>query len=196
MGYITGNQDRVRFISYASGDVSFEEDGKLAGWTREITISDSSAFDRLEMLVAFTSTIPGIPVIYYGDEIGSPGANDPDNRRMMKFSYLDKREAELKSNVSHLFKIRKQYPTLIYGDTQFLLEKEDQWAFLRTWFGENALVIFNKSAKDSNVTIELPIVIDKKAELLIDNGSNLIIKDKHIEVELPPLSYQIILYRS
>ena len=196
MGYITGNQDRTRFISYASGDVSFEEDTKLAGWTRDITISDSSAFDRLEMLVAFTTTIPGIPVIYYGDEIGSPGANDPDNRRMMKFNYFDKREAELKSNVSHLYKIRKQYPSLIYGDTKFLLEKEDQWAFVRSWFGENAVVLFNKSAKDSNVTIELPLIINKKAKLLIDNGSNLFIQDDHIEVELPPLSYQIILYRS
>ena len=41
------------------------------------------------MFLAFNFTIPGIPVIYYGDEIGMTGANDPDNRRQMRFD-LDK----------------------------------------------------------------------------------------------------------
>jgi glycosidase len=40
------------------------------------------------MLTAFNMTIPGVPVIYYGDEIGIPGGNDPDSRRMMKFDNL------------------------------------------------------------------------------------------------------------
>jgi cyclomaltodextrinase len=35
MGYISGNQDRARFISYADGSVKFNEDAKLAGWTTE-----------------------------------------------------------------------------------------------------------------------------------------------------------------
>jgi len=38
MGYISGNQDRGRFTSYAGGDLLFEEDAKVAGWTREIGI--------------------------------------------------------------------------------------------------------------------------------------------------------------
>ena len=37
-------------------------------------------------------TVPGIPVTYYGDEFGLPGANDPDNRRPMKFEGLNSLE--------------------------------------------------------------------------------------------------------
>ena len=40
MGYISGNQDKARFISLASGDVKFDEDQKYAGWTRDIGVGD------------------------------------------------------------------------------------------------------------------------------------------------------------
>lgn len=196
MGYITGNQDRTRFISYASGDVSFEEDAKLAGWTRDIIISDSSAYDRLEMLIAFTTTIPGIPVIYYGDEYGLPGANDPDNRRMMAFSNLDPREDLLKKNVSKLFNLRKQYPSLIYGDTQFLLTEDDQWAFIRSWFGEKTIVVFNKSDEVAKVEINKLKNIKGQAKQLINKENNLKVTSEKITIELAPRSYEIILIKS
>jgi hypothetical protein len=41
MGYITGNQDRARFISYAGGSLGFDENAKLAGWKRDIEVGDS-----------------------------------------------------------------------------------------------------------------------------------------------------------
>ncbi|HAN77963.1 MAG TPA: alpha-amlyase, partial [Bacteroidales bacterium] len=68
MGYITGNQDRARFMSYADGSIRFDEDAKLAGWTREIKVKDEIAYNRMEQLIALMMTIPGCPVIFYGDE--------------------------------------------------------------------------------------------------------------------------------
>jgi glycosidase len=196
MGYITGNQDRTRFISYASGDVAFDEDPKLAGWTRDIIISDSAAYDRLEMLIAFTTTIPGIPVIYYGDEFGSPGANDPDNRRMMKFSSLDPKEAHLKEQVSQLFKIRKKYTALIYGDTEFLLTTEDQWAFKRTWFGENILVVFNKSDEKARFDIPINLSFTSDHRSLIKDNTIKEVTENNMNIELAPRSYEIIYFKS
>ncbi len=48
------------------------------------------------MLTAFIMTIPGIPVIYFGDEIGDPGGNDPDNRRVFRFDNLKEEEIDVK----------------------------------------------------------------------------------------------------
>ena len=39
----------------------------------------------MSWLMAFLMSSPGIPCIYYGDEIADVGGNDPDNRRMMRF---------------------------------------------------------------------------------------------------------------
>jgi len=59
MGYITGNQDRGRFISYAGGDLKFSENTKQAGWTRNIGVGDTLGYRKLSMLTAFNMTIPG-----------------------------------------------------------------------------------------------------------------------------------------
>jgi glycosidase len=37
--------------------------------------------DGLKLAFTFLMTTRGIPMIYYGDEIGMPGGDDPDNRR-------------------------------------------------------------------------------------------------------------------
>ena len=50
MASITGNQDKVRFMSYADGSVTFEEDPKKAGWSRTIELKDTIAYKRLQNL--------------------------------------------------------------------------------------------------------------------------------------------------
>jgi len=153
MGYITGNQDRGRFISYASGTLRFDEDAKVAGWTRDITVGDSTGYQKSAMLFAFINTIPGIPVIYYGDEIGMPGGNDPDNRRMMRFDNLSDKEKELKDIVAKLIKLRRSSLPLTFGDFKFLLEDDDVLAYQRTYFDKTVVVVFNKSDKKQSVSV-------------------------------------------
>jgi glycosidase len=154
MGNITGNQDRARFISYASGDVKFNEDAKKAGWTRDIKLTDSSAYYKLEMLHAFNLTTPGIPCIYYGDEYGMIGANDPDNRRMMQFETLNEKQKQLKQKVTDLIRLRKKSMCLIYGSTK-ILTKDNVLLIKRQYFDDQLTIIFNKSNKDFQYKEEL-----------------------------------------
>jgi glycosidase len=145
MGNISGNQDRARFISYASGDVKFDEDAKKAGWTRQIKMSDTSAYNKLAMLQAFNLTTPGIPCIYYGDEYGSIGGNDPDNRKMMKFKDLNNDENQLKSRITELIKMRRNSMALQYGSTEIVRADRNILIIKRHYFDENVMAIFNKS---------------------------------------------------
>ena len=151
MGNISGNQDRARFISYASGDVSFTEDAKLAGWTREIGKPSPEAYKKLALLHAFNFSIPGIPVIYYGDEYGMPGANDPDNRRQMKFNGYDADESELLETVKNLAHLRKNNMALNYGSTDITVFNDDVMIIHRQYFNDHVWFILNKGNETASI---------------------------------------------
>jgi glycosidase len=146
MGNISGNQDKPRFISLAEGTVRSDEDTKLAGWTRDIQHQGEHGFQRLAQLHAFNFSMPGIPVVYYGDEIGLPGANDPDNRRLMKFENLSVDELTLKEIVQQLASIRNNNLEMIYGDFKILNSSDGSLAFERTYFEKKSIIVFSKSA--------------------------------------------------
>lgn len=147
MGNISGNQDRARFISYASGDVRFDEDAKKAGWTREIKMSDTTAYGKLAMLQAFNLTTPGIPCVYYGDEYGSIGGNDPDNRKMMQFENLSSHETKLKDRITKLIHTRRNSMALQYGNTKVLQADENVLIIERTYFDKTMTIVFNKASE-------------------------------------------------
>jgi glycosidase len=153
MGNITGNQDRTRFISYADGSVRFDEDPKLAGWTREINNAGSEGFERSKMLMAFLMTAPGIPCVYYGDEIGMPGGNDPDNRRMMIFDQWNEDQSTLQEVTSRLINFRRKSLPLMYGDVFVVKNDAEGLVYARYWFGETVLVAFTKRSGDLSVTL-------------------------------------------
>ena len=85
MGNITGNQDRPRFTSLADGTPDVNEDMKFQGWTRDIQHGGDEGYAKMRLLMSYLMSVPGIPCVYYGDEIADVGGNDPDNRRMMRF---------------------------------------------------------------------------------------------------------------
>ena len=192
MGNISGNQDRTRFISYADGSVDFGEDPKLAGWTRKIVIKDTIGYNRLAMLHAFNFTIPGVPVIYYGDEIGMPGANDPDNRRMMRFGdNLKPREKAMLAEVTKIANLRKSHIALIYGDLQFLETTDQTFAYLRNYFDKTAIVFFNASRAEKTIEVEIPNTINME-DLKTNFGHKFELNGQTLKAILPPVSFEII----
>lgn len=154
MGNISGNQDKPRFASLADGSVKTDEDTKLAGWTRDIQHAGVKGYDRMAQMMALNFTVPGVPVIYYGDEIAMPGGNDPDNRRMMKFSGYNEEEIALKNKVQTLTALRRNNLEFIYGDFTVLKCTEGFYAYERNYFGKKSLIVFSKNAGEVKIKME------------------------------------------
>ena len=192
MGYISGNHDKPRFMAYASGDLKFGEDSKAAAWNRSIGITDSTAYDKLFLMQTFNMTIPGIPVIYYGDEIGLTGANDPDSRRMMKFEGLNKRESLLKEKISILTHLRKNNPVLIYGEFISIQNTKDSWVYARKYFDKNAIVFINNSANIKAFDVILPPELNPKG-LKSTFNTRFELTNRTVRIQLPAYSTEILL---
>jgi cyclomaltodextrinase / maltogenic alpha-amylase / neopullulanase len=191
MANITGNQDRGRFISYASGALKFDEDSKKAGWTREVGIDDPIGYNRLAMLMAFNMSIPGVPSIYYGDEIGMYGGNDPDNRKMMRFSDLSEKEMWLKEITKKVTHLRKNNVALIYGDTRFLYTDNESIVILRYYFDQLVISVFNKGMTDKEISFKLPNHF-RNVELKSNFESSISKDNENVSIKLKPSSFEIL----
>jgi cyclomaltodextrinase / maltogenic alpha-amylase / neopullulanase len=157
MGYMTGNHDQPRFISLAGGSLKWNENDREAGFARKIEVGDPIGYKRLQMMTALMFSMPGVPVIFYGDEIGLPGAGDPDCRRMMRFEgEWTENEKENKQIVEKITALRANRLSMIYGDTEILKVSDDQFVMMREYFGEISVSIFNKSKNAVDISFELP----------------------------------------
>jgi glycosidase len=77
MGLILDNHDTSRFVTLAAG----QDDGRT--WTPAPQPTDAAAYLRTQMALAMLYTLPGAPILYYGDEVALAGKSDPDSRRVM-----------------------------------------------------------------------------------------------------------------
>jgi len=191
MGYISGNQDKSRFISLAGGSLKFDENSKMAGWLRDIGVGDPIGYKKLQCFTAFNMTIPGIPTIYYGDEFGMPGANDPDNRRMMKFDQLSPEEKQTKEITEKLVHLRRDKLPLTFGDYQLLLADQNTYAFIRTYFDKIAVVVFNKSPEPMTISVILPEWFSNTT-LEANFGSEFTKEGKEVMLVIAPNSFEVL----
>ncbi|GIO23570.1 alpha-amylase [Oceanobacillus sp. J11TS1] len=95
--------------------------------------------DRLKLALSFLLIAPGIPCIYYGDEAGVTGEQDPDNRKFFPWEDLDQ---EIFRHCQKWIAERKQNDTLKYGDS-VLFHTDDVLGMLRFTDRKYSLYIIN-----------------------------------------------------
>ncbi len=99
---------------------------------------------RLRLATIFQLTMPGAPGIYYGDEIGMSGGDDPDCRRAFPWDRPESWDHELLATVQALIRLRRAHPALRRGEWRLIWSAEEAFAFERTCGAERILVLINR----------------------------------------------------
>lgn len=108
--------------------------------------------ERLKQAMAFMMTYTGIPVVYYGTEIGLDGGVDPSNRKDMDWTV----KSSLTDYLKTLTGIRKTNKALTYGDFQLLAVEPDFLCYSRRFEEETIITAFNLSSRKKQAIVSLP----------------------------------------
>ena len=172
-----GNHDVPRFMG--------EKDATVAGLRRAYT---------------FLMTTRGIPMVYYGDEIGMPGGADPDNRRDFPGGFPgDGRDAftaagrtadenAVFDHLKNLARLRAATPALRRGRLVNLLAADDAYVYARVDASGSAVVALNNAATARSLDIEVGGVL-KDGAVFSDRlacGGEARVAAGRLRIDLPP----------
>ncbi|WP_027107975.1 glycoside hydrolase family 13 protein [Lacticigenium naphthae] len=128
--------------------------------TARIATSLGMQKEKIELAFVLLFTLPGVPCIYYGDEVGLEGAQDPDNRRMYPWGKEDK---NLLAHVKKLTSLRNSLESLQKG-TFYPFSMANIFGFVRYISdGEWAIMLFNETNEIKKIT--LPSTLFKILEI-------------------------------
>jgi len=182
MQNLFGSHDVNRIGSHIvnRGGVNFRDWGDYFGFSKaadnpEYKVRKPHADEiQLQKLFAFFQfTYLGAPMIYYGDEVGMWGANDPDDRKPMVWSdiqYADEvyqpdqskraeadkveQNKDLRAHYQKLIAIRKAHPALADGSYKVILadDEKDLFIFERMNKQERLVILINNSEQSLAVS--------------------------------------------
>jgi glycosidase len=158
MSPFIGNHDMGRVIHLAEDTPKwdgYDNGSKANAWSGQPTLpSSANPFQRLANAFAVLLTNKGAPLIYYGDEIGLPGAGDPDNRRDMQFTGLSTNQQWLHDRVAALLTIRAAHPALRRGTRTTLTSSNDNemWVYKMSDGTDTVYVAINRGDTDQSAS--------------------------------------------
>ena len=157
MSTFIGNHDLPRVIHLGEDTPRWSDqaaDGKDQNWSNQPALPNyRRPFERVANAYAVLFTNQGIPLVYYGDEIGMNGAGDPDNRHMMTFTGWTSDQQYLHDRVKALAAARAAHPALRRGHRTTLgTPSADVWAYSMATSGDEVYVVINRGDSDQSVS--------------------------------------------
>ena len=173
-----GTHDTARILTLLGAEEGCEHQSKE--WRSSYRLGPDQrrrAKELLKLGAALMFAFPGSPTVYYGDEAGMEGFEDPFNRRTFPWGRED---SELMGWFSRLGHLRKQSQALRQGEIHYRVGKGPVLAFTRTHGEETILAVFNTGSEEATLRLRE----NEEAQLLLGSARF------HTEPEGPLLTLQ------
>ncbi|MFT7518025.1 MAG: glycosidase [Kiritimatiellia bacterium] len=159
MSVFLGNHDLSRLASELQGcDVKTSFWGDCPDLLAEhtpVNTEQRDIIDRMALAWAFVLTQPGPPLIYYGDEVGLAGGDDPDNRRDMPWAELSSAQLLLRGEVQRLAQARTSSRALRRGVRRAIHVSDDLYVYARV-IGEDVAIVWLRRDAGSPTQVVIP----------------------------------------
>jgi glycosidase len=209
-----GSHDTERLSSMiANPDRNYDRDGDERNKNFFPGKPSSEVYNRLKLILAFQMTCTGAPIIYYGDEAGMWGADDPHDRKPMVWDNLNY-DDEVIDSISGFFNgqgvysvsvnkylmefykqiisVRNNSNALKFGDIKFVMIDDHKkiFGFKRTSGDERMLVFFNLGTNSELIEYD----IDVNSLIDVWNDDKIELRSNHLKFVLWQNSYTIYKY--
>ncbi len=161
---------------------------------------------KQKLAVAIQMTMPGAPMVYYGDEAGMWGGDDPDCRKPMVWKGLKyetesvdplgrprpadpvKFDSDLFNWYKKLIHLRDNNKVLSLGDLKFFLIDNTNkiLGYSRTLDGKTFFIVINNKSEGSDLNLDLS-KYSTQSNVLTDllTGKKIKVKDSVCKLQLP-----------
>ncbi len=147
---LVGSHDTVRLLWALTPGGNTRTDKEL----NAANLAVGKQRQKLASLIQFT--LPGAPTIYYGDEVGMTGADDPDDRRTFPGDSLGgNMDLAMLAHYRTLAALRRSTPALTAGDFKVLLADDaaNTAAYGRKTTSQAAIVVINRGTASQTVNV-------------------------------------------
>ena len=155
------------------------------------------AKNRLRLAVFFQMIYPGAPTIYYGDEVGVTGGEDPFNRATYPWADLGgKPDTALFADFKRFIKMRNDHAVLRRGSINAPIHIDSHVIALLRQLGEiSAVTITNNAMDERTVTLTVPATAREWFDPLDPAAGSFRAQSGQLTVTVPALMGRVLISR-
>jgi cyclomaltodextrinase / maltogenic alpha-amylase / neopullulanase len=156
---------------------------------RILTICNENK-EKLKLLYVFQLSFTGTPCIYYGDEIGMTGGQDPGCRKCMEWN-RDAQDRDLFNHIKKLLTLRRENSTFTANDIHFIAADKISNHIIYTKKDRDHETIFILNNSDKELEVEIPLKMKGKNVLDLWTGELFTLTSEKINQHLSPYGFKI-----
>ena len=210
---LVDSHDTERISSMiANPDREYDRDGNERNPDYNPGKPSAEDYEKQKLIAAFQMTYRGAPMIYYGDEVGMWGADDPHDRKPMIWDnlkyddevitvssgfkkglgrYKVEQNKDLLEFYRRIISIHNNEEALQKGDLHFLYFNDDKssFAFARTLASDSIIVAFNTGIQTDEFDLVLNSQNASFTELLSGDEGNCTGNSENtaeLHIKIPP----------